>query len=173
MHARRRESASRRLQSRCCTRGVTGRDTLHRRLFAILGRGINSREASRNNKRDAHPLSPRPRRFNAIFEIPRHKVQNRPPPFRLASRASSVFVCLYLAAICQLCIIPHAPRARRANGPFVFVTVQQTDHTPSTRDLSSQTHLRAPLFPVTSDSFTRSRTMRARVLARAFQVTER
>lgn len=81
-----RETRARRLQSRCCTRGVTGRDTLHRRLFAILGRGINSREASRNNKRGPRsvsiPLSPTtvvsstaaPRRFNAILEIPRHKV---------------------------------------------------------------------------------------------------
>lgn len=83
-----RETRARRLQSRCCTRGVTGRDTLHRRLFAILCRGINSREASRNNKRGPRSISillspPSPttvvssaaaRRFNAIFEIPRHKV---------------------------------------------------------------------------------------------------
>lgn len=82
-----RETRARRLQSRCCTRGVTG-DTLHRRLFAILCRGINSREASRNNKRGPRSISillspPSPttvvssaaaRRFNAIFEIPRHKV---------------------------------------------------------------------------------------------------
>lgn len=83
-----RETRARRLQSRCCTRGVTGRDTLHRRLFAILCRGINSREASRNNKCGPRSISillspPSPttvvssataRRFNAIFEIPRHKV---------------------------------------------------------------------------------------------------
>lgn len=80
-----RETRARRLQSRCCTRGVTERDTLHRRLFAILGRGINSREASRNNKRGPRsisiPLSPTTvvssaaaSRFNAIFEIPCHKV---------------------------------------------------------------------------------------------------
>lgn len=83
-----RETRARRLQSRCCTRDVTGRDTLHRRLFAILCRGINSREASRNNKRGPRSISillspPSPttvvssaaaRRFNAIFEIPRHKV---------------------------------------------------------------------------------------------------
>lgn len=52
-----RETRARRLQSRCCTRGVTGRDTLHRRLFAILCRGINSREASRNNKRGPRSIS--------------------------------------------------------------------------------------------------------------------
>lgn len=52
-----RETRARRLQSRCCTRGVTERDTLHRRLFAILCRGINSREASRNNKRGPRSIS--------------------------------------------------------------------------------------------------------------------
>lgn len=96
-----RETGARRLQSRCCTRGVTGRDTLHRRLFAILARGINSREASLNNKRSArfipsHYLAATVPRADSMRFSKSRAIRCKTDLLRFVWRAKrrvSVFVC--------------------------------------------------------------------------------
>lgn len=96
-----RETGARRLQSRCCTRGVTGRDTLHRRLFAILARGINSREASQNNKRSArfipsHYLAATVPRADSMRFSKSRAIRCKTDLLRFlwrAKRRVSVFVC--------------------------------------------------------------------------------
>lgn len=67
------------VQSRCCTRGVTGRDRPHRtrraRLFAIPASGINSRENRANNdacERTSRYAVPE-RNCEYDLEIARHK----------------------------------------------------------------------------------------------------
>lgn len=85
------------VQSRCCTRGVTGRDRPHRarraRLFTIPASGINSRENRANN--DAYERTSRyavpERNCEYDLEIARHKAGKGATGFDSIRLASSHF----------------------------------------------------------------------------------
>lgn len=140
------------MQSRCCTRGVTGRDRPHRarraRLFAIPASGINSRENRANNDACEHTsrYAVPERNCEYDLEIARHKAGKGGTGFdstrltspRLASprgyEPSSICLPGPMPAICWGCttaLYASAPSSRRVavppNGPFVFISVQRTN----------------------------------------------
>lgn len=161
------------LQSRCCTRGVTGRDTLQRRLFAILGRGINSREASRNNKRGPRSISiplsilpppqsyRRPRRVGSMRFSKSSAIRCKTGLLRFVWRVY-LFVRCHMPAmrppLCA-CTVHEEPM-----DPLFFLRFNTPITHRLSRDLSSQPHL----FASPSLSLSLSLATRSRVFMHAY-----